>query len=72
MRKAVNASSRASVKLSFELPRHEHAKLTWLACSRGVLLADLAAGMIRAGLRTAGVACSERGAEEPPASEAGG
>ena len=63
MRKRASADGRQVVKLSFEIPRSEHARLVWLAASRGVLLSDLAAGMIRAGLRIAGVACSERGVE---------
>ncbi len=68
MRKRGNAEVRQVVKLSFEVPRHVHAKLLWLAASRGVLSSELAAGFIAAGLRTAGVMCSERSAETEPAS----
>ena len=71
MRKAANANVRPVVKLSFEVPRQDHARLVWLAASRGVLLADLAGSFIKAGLRTAGVSCAERGTETGPLPEEG-
>ncbi len=64
MRKRATADGRTIVKLSFEVPRPVHARLLWLAASRGVLSSELAAGFITAGLRQAGVACSERGADQ--------
>ncbi len=68
MRKPASPNGRESVKLSFSVPRATHAKLLWLAASRGVLSSELAAGFLAAGLRTAGVMCSERSAETEPAS----
>lgn len=70
-RKSAGANVRSTVKLSFELARSDHARLLWLAASRGVLSSELAAGFIRAGLRAAGVACSERG-DTPSPPDAGG
>ncbi len=69
MRKRASPSDRQTVKLSFEVPRSVHAKLVWLAASRGVLSSELASGFIVAGLRASGVSCSERGPEiETPTS----
>ena len=69
MRKRANTDVRPTVKLSFEVSRQDHARLLWLAASRGVLSSALAAGFIKAGLRAAGVACTERGESEPTAPE---
>jgi hypothetical protein len=64
MSKPANPVEKKTVKLSFEVPRSVHARLVWLAASRGVLLSDLAAGFIRAGLTAAGVSCVERSTPE--------
>jgi hypothetical protein len=66
MRKVSNANVSPTVKLSFEISRQDHAKLMWLACSRGVLSSELAASFIRSGLRIAGVSCTERSNEKSP------
>ena len=70
MRKPANANARPTVKLSFEISRQDHARLMWLSCSRGVLSSDLAASFIKAGLRAAGVSCSERAQGEAPPDQA--
>jgi len=64
MGKPANSKEKKTVKLSFEVSRSVHARLVWLAASRGVLLSDLAAGFIRAGLTAAVVKCSERDAPD--------
>jgi hypothetical protein len=66
MRRKASPSDRNVVKLSFEVPRSVHARLLWLAASRGVLSSELASSFIAAGLRQAGVSCSERGEMETP------
>ena len=56
MRKS-NPAAKPTVKLSVEIDRTTHAKIRWLATSRGVLAGDLVAGFLRHAVR--GVSCRD-------------